>query len=124
MNIIHEQVNHLKFGTGTVTAQDPSTVTVKFAKEFGLKKFLYPSAFRTFLELCDPSSKEQMVNELQLIQTLEETERNDRLAEEEKHRAFLEQKRVPKKRAPAKKRLPKKAPVETETVAAEQDIEL
>lgn len=122
MNIIHEQVNHLKFGTGTVTAQDPSTVTVKFSKEYGSKKFLYPSAFRTFLELNNPSVKEQMVNELQLIQTLEEAERSDRLAEEEKHRAFLEQKRVPKKRAPAKKRLPKKVPVETETVVAEKNI--
>lgn len=122
MNMIHEQVHHLKFGTGTVTAQDLSTVTVQFTKEYGLKKFLYPAAFRTFLELCSPSAKEQMTNELQLIETQEEKERNSRLAEEVKHRAFLEQKRVPKKRTSVNKRFPKKAPAETEPAEAEQDF--
>ena len=118
MNIVHEQVSHLKFGTGTITAQDSSTVTVKFSKEYGSKKFLYPSAFKLFLNLCNPSMNEQMGNELQLIQTLAETERNNRLAEEEKKRTLLEQKAVSQKKAPAKKRLPKKSsPQNKETVA-------
>lgn len=118
MNIVHEQVNHLKFGTGTITAQDSSTVTVKFSKEYGSKKFLYPSAFKSYLDLCDPSIKERMSNELQLIQTLAETERNKRLAEEEKQHTLLEQKAASTKKAPAKKRLLKKSSVEKkETVA-------
>lgn len=107
MNIVHEQVNHLKFGTGTITAQDSSTVTVKFSKEYGSKKFLYPSAFKFFLNLCNPSINERMSNELKLIQTLAEIEWNNRLAEEENKRILLEQKAASKKKAPAKKRLPK-----------------
>lgn len=112
MNIVHERVNHLKFGTGTITAQDSSTVTVKFSKEYGSKKFLYPSVFKIFLNLCNPFMNEQMSNELQLIQTLAETERNNRLAEEERQRALLEQKAAAQKKAPVKKRLPKNSSTE------------
>lgn len=122
MNVMHEQVNHLKFGTGTITAQDSSTVTVKFSKEYGSKKFLYPSAFKLFLDLCDPSIKERMSNELQLIQTLAETERNKRLAEEEKQHTLLEQKAASKKKAPVKKRLLKKCSTEKKETVAKQDI--
>lgn len=121
MNIIHEQVKHLKFGTGTITAQDSSTITVEFVEEYGAKKFLYPSAFKSFLDLCDPSLNNLMNNELQLIQTLAETERNNRLAEEEKQRALLEEKAASKKKAPAKKRPLKKAPTAKKQIAIEQD---
>jgi len=122
MNIVHEQVSHLKFGTGTITAQDSSTVTVRFSKEYGSKKFLYPSAFKLFLNLCNPSMNEQMGNELQLIQTLAEAARNNRLAEEEKQRTLLEQKAASKKKAPAKKRLPKKSSPPNKEPVAEQDV--
>jgi len=118
MNVMHEQINHLKFGTGMITAQDSSTVTVKFSKEYGSKKFFYPSAFKSYLALCDPSIKERMSNELQLIQTLAETERNKRLAEEEKQHTLLEQKAASKKKAPVKKRLLKKSSTEKEEIAA------
>lgn len=122
MNIMHEQVKHLKFGTGTITAQDPSTVTVMFSKEYGSKKFFYPSAFKSFLDLCDPSIKELMGNELQLVQTLAETERNNRLAEEEKLRTLLEQKTASKKKTPAKKRLAKKPLTTNKEISVERDI--
>jgi hypothetical protein len=122
MNVMHEQVNHLKFGTGTITAQDSSTVTVKFSKEYGSKKFLYPSAFKSFLNLCNPSINERMGNELKLIQTFAEIERNNRLAEEENKRTLLEQKAASKKKAPAKKRLQKKSSPEKKETVAKQDI--
>ena len=108
MNTMHEQVTHPKFGTGTVIAQDESTVTVKFSKEAGSKKFLYPSAFQSFLELRDPSVKEQMDHELQSVRAAE-TERSIRLVEREKMRAMLEAKSALKKRAAAKRRPPKKS---------------
>jgi hypothetical protein len=121
MDLKHEQVTHFKFGTGTITAQDSSTVTVKFSKEYGSKKFLYPSAFQSFLDLCDPSINERMGNELHLIQTLAEAERNKRLAEEEKQRALFEQKAASKKKTPAKKRLPKKPLTKKKEVAVEDN---
>lgn len=120
MDLIHEQVKHLKFGIGTITAQDSSTVTVRFSQEYGSKRFLYPAVFKSFLDLCDPSANERMGNELKLIQTLAETERNNRLAEEEKQRTMLEQKAASKKKAPAKKRLPKKPSVKEQEIV--QDI--
>lgn len=112
MDIMNEQVKHLKFGAGTVTAQDETTLTVEFSAEYGSKKFLYPSAFKSFLDLCDPSAKERMGNEIERFQTLAEAERNSRLAEEEKLRTLHEQKAASRKKAPAKKRLPKKLPAE------------
>ena len=114
MNIINEQVKHLKFGTGTVTAQDPSTVTVKFSEKYGSKKFLYPSAFKSFLELLDPSAKERMGIELQMIQVLAETEQNNRLAQEKKLRVLLGERAALKKKAPTKRRPPKSRQKETD----------
>lgn len=116
MNLMHEQVNHLKFGAGTVTAQDPSTVTVKFSEEYGSKKFLYPSAFQSFLELCNSSVKEQMGSELKSIQTRAEVERARRALEKEKLRALLEA-----SKKPVKKRVTKKAPAKKSADTNEED---
>jgi len=113
MNTVREQVNHTKFGAGTVIAQDTTTVTVKFSKEYGSKKFLYPSAFLSFLELLDPSIKEQMDNELQSIRDLAEIEQNTRRIEAEARRAQLDRKKAATKRkAPVKKRVAPKAQAE------------
>jgi len=119
---MHQQVKHPKFGTGTIAAQDSSTVTVEFSEEYGSKKFLYPSAFKSFLDLCDPSINELMGHELQMLQTLAETERNNRLAEEEKQRTLLEQKAAAKKKAPSKKRLTPKASTQKKEIIVAQDI--
>jgi hypothetical protein len=97
-------VSHPKFGTGTIVAQDSSTITVLFSDEYGAKKFFCPAAFKSFLSLCNPAAKDRMSNELKLTQAFAEIEQNNRLAaEEEKKRALLEQKAALKKRAPAKK---------------------
>lgn len=115
MNTMREQVSHTKFGAGTVIAQDTTTVTVKFSKEYGDRKFLYPSAFKTYLALLNSSAKEQMDDELKSIRDTAEMEQNSRFMEREKMRAMLEAKNAPKKRAPAKKRAPKKVKVTEST---------
>lgn len=67
MKLVHEQVHHLKYGVGTVIWQTDDAVEVKFSKEFGNKKFVYPMAFETFLKVCNPVSQEKMNDELRQI---------------------------------------------------------
>ena len=115
MNINHEKVSHCLFGAGTITSQTATTVTVDFCEKFGTKKFLYPSAFESFLKLCDPKAKAEMDGELEQIRLQAEKERRNRIEEEEQHReverlALLEQKRVTVKKRSSAKRPAAKSP--------------
>jgi hypothetical protein len=127
MNVTHDKVCHRQFGVGTVISQTMTTVTVQFCERYGTKKFLYPSAFESFLTLCNPASKEKMDDELRQIRECVEEEQRKRAEEDEKRReaerrALLELKRAAvKKRSPAKKKTPakpKKQP-ESSTIAEE-----
>jgi hypothetical protein len=104
---MHEQVRHRIFGEGTVIDQAVTIVTVEFCAEYGIKKFLYPSAFESFLELCDPISKEKMDAELQQIRVQAEAVRRlreeERRQEEEKRRAEERRTLLEKKRTAAQK---------------------
>ncbi len=64
MNLIKEQVRHSRFGLGTILGQTASTVEVRFEEAYGTKKFVYPTAFESFLVLCRPALKESMEQEL------------------------------------------------------------
>ena len=109
MDLINKQVRHRQFGLGKISNQTMTAVTVRFCEKDGTKKFLYPSSFESFLELCDSTAKEEMDDELRLIRKRAEEERRKRAEEnekrrEEEQRVLLEQKRVDaKKRSPAKK---------------------
>lgn len=112
MNVTREQVNHRQFGVGTVTGQNTTTVTVKFCKKFGSRKFLYPSAFESFLELCDPVIKGQMDDKLRLEHKQVQQERQLSAEREKKRHEDAQQAQLVKKRAakklPASKKTPKK----------------
>ena len=62
MDIKDQKVTHKTFGTGIVTMQTDSLVTISF--DAGEKKFQYPTAFNRFLTLCDPSAQESVVGEI------------------------------------------------------------
>lgn len=104
MDIINEHASHQKFGIGTIIEQNMTMVTVEFGKEYGIKKFLYPAAFESFLELCDPTAKKLLEKELCEIREQKEAKKQ-RCAEEEMHR-LLEERRslLAHKRTAAKKR--------------------
>lgn len=130
MNIMNRQVHHHQFGMGTVISQASAIVTVQFCEEYGTKKFLFPSAFESFLELCDPVAKAEMDNELRQIRERAEEKQRKRAEEDEKRReeerrALLEQKRkITKKRssaakAPAK---PKKKHAETDAARTAESV--
>lgn len=113
MNIIKKKVHHRQFGDGVVTSQTTSTFMVKFSAEYGEKKFLYPSAFESFLTLENPALREKIDAELLAISEQLEAERKQREEEAEQRReeerlALLEEKRAAtKSRAKARKASPK-----------------
>lgn len=85
MNLIKEQVQHSRFGLGTILEQTASTVDVRFEDDFGTKKFMYPSAFETFLVLCQPALKESMEQELTGIREQFAMERARKIEAERLH---------------------------------------
>lgn len=99
MNLINETVFHSQFGSGVVTEQSMTRITVKFGEEYGIKKFSYPHAFEAFLELADSVKKHNVQDELREIYLHEELERRHRAEEEERRQEadrllLLEQKRA------------------------------
>ncbi len=60
MDVVGEQVRHQRFGIGEVVNQTKTYVTVEFPEEYGVKQFLYPSGFESFMELCNPVVKERL----------------------------------------------------------------
>lgn len=106
MNVIREEVRHSIFGTGKVIEQNETMVIVKFGKSHGLKQFLYPSAFGTFLQLSNTDVQEkidikikQMSEQAETDRVLRETERSTRRQEEElaTRKAKLETRKRPAK---------------------------
>ena len=115
MDLTGKQVVHEKFGTGTVTEQSESSVSVQFNAGVGLRKFLYPSAFAAFLRLCSEDDAGAMDAELEKRRSEEAARRRVAEQEEEKRcrnarASVLEQKRVTasKKRSSARKKAVKK----------------
>lgn len=108
MDILGQKVTHTSFGTGTVTEQTGSTLTVRFADVE--KKFLYPAAFQTFLSLTDEEKQSALRKEAVTHDREEEKERlKQRQEREEQHRQALEllkaeKKTTTRKRAPATKK--------------------
>ena len=85
MDIKGQKVTHKTFGNGIVTMQTDSLVTISF--DAGEKKFQYPTAFKQFLTLCDPSAQESVVGEI-------------KAAEQEKSALLAKQPLVPREVTP------------------------
>ncbi|MBW4084281.1 hypothetical protein [Paenibacillus sp. S150] len=92
MNLMNEQVSHVRYGKGTVASHDGGRITVVFPEGAGEKSFLYPEAFEHHLSISDPGIQKKIMKELKLKfeQTAAEklrqeqqyVEEMDRLAEE------------------------------------------
>lgn len=99
VNVIDEQVIHSQFGEGKVISQGDSLVEVEFAKEHGVRKFIYPSAFEEYLTISNTALHDSVKNELLLIQEKEDADKKERAQEiqdqwEEKRKALLAEKRA------------------------------
>ena len=85
MNLITEQVRHSRFGLGTILEQTATMIEVRFDDDFGIKKFIYPSAFESFLVLCRPALKASMDQELTAIREQIASDRARRVEAEKLH---------------------------------------
>ncbi|MDR1539538.1 MAG: hypothetical protein LBU32_16365 [Clostridiales bacterium] len=111
MNLIHEELRHQHFGAGEVIEQTPTAISVKFSDEFGVRKFLYPSAFESFLDLSNPEAKEIISEEIRLMHEKTESERIHRKEAYDSQREEEQKVIAEQKKATAKKRAPSKASV-------------
>lgn len=85
MNVLNEPVYHHKFGTGIVTDQTETNISVKFSELDDIKKFVYPTVFEFYLRLCNSEIQVKMNDEIQQIQMQMEAERKQK-EENGKHR--------------------------------------
>ena len=82
MTVLQQQVRHPQFGTGTVTAQADSYITVEFPAPYGTKNFLWPTAFPQFLTLTDETRNRQMHQEIEQAQVAAQALRQEQEAQE------------------------------------------
>jgi hypothetical protein len=50
MNLVSQEVNHIRYGAGVITEVTGDIIRVHFSEQIGIKSFLYPEAFDTFLK--------------------------------------------------------------------------
>ncbi len=86
MNILNAQVRHSKYGIGFVIDQNETIIAVRFNGEYGVKKFLYPSIFETYLTLCNQALQSEQTYEILRRHAECKAEAALRMAEEEKRR--------------------------------------
>lgn len=113
MNVTDMKVFHSQYGDGVITDQTLSTLTVRFSEEYGEKRFLYPSAFESFLTLNNPAMKEKMEAELNAIREHFEAGRRQReeeaeLRRNEERRTLLETKTLRRKNVLLQRKLRKR----------------
>lgn len=104
MNFCNDQVNHRRFGTGTIISQTNTHIEVDFAGEYGIKKFAYPMAFDGFLSFIDPTLQAQATELVREFRQAEEEEKTRRNLQYEQKRLEEQQTQLVKKRSNAKKR--------------------
>lgn len=65
MNLQNKSVRHSKFGVGKILSCSDCSVEVEFSEEFGVKSFVYPAAFESFLTLAKPEFQESVLEKIQ-----------------------------------------------------------
>lgn len=104
MNLVNENVEHIKFGLGVITKLSGNKIWVEFQDPIGIKIFLYPEAFEKFLKVLNPAVEHNVLEELRRKQEqvrLEEEQKEKqieavRLKEEEARLAILRKKSAAK----------------------------
>lgn len=95
-------VIHKSYGRGIVTVQQEKTIRVQFDREgVGEKSFLYPDAFRVFLQYEEEMLNSRVKGELNALRREEEEQAAQRAAE---RAAYLEAEKQRQKEIAASKR--------------------
>ena len=88
MDLIGKRVTHNKFGEGLITQQEAAYISVQFAAEAELKRFVYPACFKTFLKLLDVDAAAQTAVTLQRHEE-QECKKKQQAMEEAEARFFV-----------------------------------
>lgn len=102
-NLTGESVTHLRYGKGVVIEHTDTSLTVRFGGDLGDKKFMYPSAFETFLKLSGQVSAEKVKTDLDDQKDSINAER-ERMAAETKACRVAERRRILEQRKAALKK--------------------
>lgn len=96
MDLLNEQVKHESFGEGSVIGYDDSYVEVRFP--LGVKKFVFPDVFGTYLSLVDPKVAKRVAKIKQDVEKERHAEElrleKKRAAEAAKQQRLLERERL------------------------------
>ncbi|MDR0851193.1 MAG: hypothetical protein LBN36_01730 [Clostridiales Family XIII bacterium] len=97
LDLSNKEVRHLQLGTGRIIGQTETQVTVAFGGVHGIKKFPYPTAFETFIEMCDPVDQKELEDELGRLQQFHEQVR-------QMHKVYAKNEKLKEDKAKTKKR--------------------
>lgn len=86
MDLLNKKVTHMKWGTGTITAQDDAIVSIQF--EEVAKKFVYPDAFELHLTI----ENEQDAAKFSEMIVEKEERQQQKLLEQQQHREQAQKK--------------------------------
>lgn len=64
MKIMNKQVDHKRFGRGTIIGLKNNKVYVSFGKIFGDKGFSYPEVFVSDMTMLDEDLQEEIMDEI------------------------------------------------------------
>lgn len=104
MNLIHEQVKHNKFGTGSVINLSEQVIEVQFSEEYGVKMFEYPMAFGRHLVFSKDELQTEIQKEVGVLQQQIDTDKRHRDEEYQKCQEQKETDKLVTKKTTAKKR--------------------
>ncbi|MFB0920597.1 MAG: hypothetical protein QMB62_06905 [Oscillospiraceae bacterium] len=120
MNLVKERVQHRQYGIGVIKSQTDTTIDVKFSAEIGMKRFIYPSVFLTYLALCSPESQQTMTAELQEIRDRIDAAHKSNLEEIKRTQEEARTNLILQKRAAAKRKATAAKNAKAKEKAAEQ----
>lgn len=91
MDLSFKQVEHIRFGAGTILEQNDGIIKVRFFDSNEEKRFVYPDAFEKFLKMKDPSDTAIISKDLEtrIAQVKAEIEDKQRQNEERKAKEAL-----------------------------------
>lgn len=86
MDLLHATVHHQTFGPGEIVEIGGDFINVSFREQTGIKKFLFPAAFRQHLTLENNSLNAEMAalleqNHIRVAAERQRAERADRIAQ-------------------------------------------
>lgn len=94
MDLINQNVKHIKYGPGSITAEKDHAIWVQFQGEAGTKEFLFPEAFEKYLKACNPEVEQYT---LEALQTKKEQIKLEKAQKREKYETELKAAQIEKK---------------------------